>query len=344
MKSNGSLISDLELRSKEELIEEISKLKSMVENFQSINSIDFNKSVELSSLIVENSHDGIMIIGDNYFIEYVNTRLCEITNNVLEDILHKDFRDILGPNEKDIIIERYNNRRKGKKITNSIEIPILSKNNEHKIFEIRGTLFTNSNGDIKTLVQFKDITERKLTEEVILQSEEKFRSIVENSHLGILIVGNDFRFEYVNDRLCEILQVDKKTLSGDDFRKYLSKESLDLVVDRYIKRQNGDDVPSEYEVKLLKSNGEEIIARLSSTTINVSNTKKTIAQILDITENVKKEKLQKVLLKISQAVNEVNNLSEFLAIVREELAVTIDTTNFYVAMYDSASDTYTFPY
>lgn len=73
MKSNGSLISDLELRSKEELIEEISKLKSMVENFQSINSIDFNKSVELSSLIVENSHDGIMIIGDNYFIEYVNT-------------------------------------------------------------------------------------------------------------------------------------------------------------------------------------------------------------------------------------------------------------------------------
>lgn len=140
------------------------------------------------------------------------------------------------------------------------------------------------------------------------------------------------------------MQVDKKTLSGDDFRKYLSKESLDLVVDRYIKRQNGDDVPSEYEVKLLKSNGEEIIARLSSTTINVSNTKKTIAQILDITENVKKEKLQKVLLKISQAVNEVNNLSEFLAIVREELAVTIDTTNFYVAMYDSASDTYTFPY
>jgi PAS domain S-box-containing protein len=301
-------------------------------------------SEELGNLIVENSHDGIIIIGDSYKIEYVNKRLSELTGYCNDDILGKDFRDFLNIINKDDVLNRYNKRLEGNNLDNAYELELITSDNDRKIFEVRSSVFKDSAGNTKTLSQFKDITEQKAAEEALKQSEIKFRSIVENSHLGILIVNSDFQFEYANNQLCKILNTTREKLEGNDFRKYLSKESLDIVVERYLKRQRGDDVPSEYRVNLITEDGIERIAKLTSTVVNYLGQRKTIAQLLDITEKVNKHKVEKVILNISQAVNEVKNLNEFLGIVRQELSTILDTTNFYVALYDKNSDTYTFPY
>jgi len=322
------------------MINEVLKIKSSTSIY--LNAPD--ESNELSKLIVENSHDGIMLIDENYTIEFVNDQLCQLTTYFKDELIGKDFRTLLSNEQKEIIIDRHGSREEGINNKSDFVLYFKTKKNTEKIFEIKSTLFYDKKNNSKTLSQFKDITESKYAEEKLVQSEEKFRSIVENSHLGIMMIDSNFYFEYVNEQFSKIIHYSREELEGTDFRKYVAQESLELVVDRYRKRQNGIPVPSEYEVKLLCQDGEEKIVRLSSTVITVSNTTKTIAQVLDITENIKKEKLQEVLLKISQAVNEVKNLSEFLETVRAELSEIIDTKNFYVAMYDSNSDTYTFPY
>ena len=333
----------LNKKTKKELIEELICHKNG--NGKSTKyKIEINNLNELSNLIVENSHDGIMIIGEDYRIEYANRRLTELTGYKRKDIINRDFRDFLIFEDNKDVLSRYNRRIKGIKLENAYELKLNTLHNGIKIFEIRSSIFTDSSGCIKTLSQFKDITERKAAEEVIKESEIKFRTIVENSHLGILIVNSDFKFEYVNDQLCKILNTTREKLEGSDFRNYLSHSSLDLVVERYLKRQKGENVPSEYRITLLTADGKERIAKLSSNVVNYSGQTKTIAQLLDITEKVQKKQLESVLLNISQAVNEVKNLNEFLGIVREELSVILDTTNFYVALYDENSDTYTFPY
>lgn len=345
MTFTDSINKDLVKKTKHELINELVSLKNgNGKNHSEKHQPEINSSDELSKLIVENSHDGILIIGDNYKIEYANKRLFELTGYRQEEIQNKDFRDFLNGSNKNDILNRYNKRILGEDLETAYELELTTVDNKVKIFEIRSRRFTDSSGCLKTLSQFKDITDKKSAEEAIRESEIKFRSIVENSHLGILIVDSNFKFEYVNDQLCKILNTTRKELEGEDFRKFLSKESLDPVVDRYIKRQKGEDVPSEYRVTLLTSDGKERIAKLSSTSVSYSGQTKTIAQLLDITEKVNKEKLEKVILNISQAVNEVQKLSEFLAIVRQELTTILDTKNFYVAMYDENSDTYTFPF
>jgi len=344
MKIDDKIFQELNSGNKEELVEELIEQKSRDGKSTLFKKLDLNSSGELSKLIVENSHDGIMIIGNNYIIEYVNTRLCELTSFSEQSILNKDFRIFLKATDKELAIERYNARRNGDKLSSSFELPIITKNNERKIFEIRSTVFNDYEGNVKTLSQFKDITARKTTEEAIRQSEEKFRSIVENSHLGIVIINMNYQFEYVNDQFCNILYSSKNKLIGKDFREYISKDSLKLVSEYYKKRQNNIEVPSEYEIKLVRTDGEERIVKLSSSVVNFSGNIKTIAQVLDITEKVKQENLQRVILKISQAVNEESNLTEFLKIVRNELSSILDTKNFYVAMYDEITDTYTFPF
>ncbi len=129
-----------------------------------------------------------------------------------------------------------------------------------------------------------DITERKRAEEALRESEERYRSVVEYSRAGILIVDDAYRFIYVNDELCRILGYSREEIVGQDFRRFLDDESKQLVADRYIRRQRGEEVPSRYEFNIVRKDGEKRHVELSSTVINDSAGKvKTVAQILDIT-------------------------------------------------------------
>jgi PAS domain-containing protein len=90
----------------------------------------------------------------------------------------------------------------------------------------------------------EDITERKKAEEAVKESEEKFRSVVENSHEGIFIVDNVYKFSYVNDEFCKMSGYSRRDLIGFDFRKFLEKKSKTMIEKRYKKRQLGEKVPN----------------------------------------------------------------------------------------------------
>ena len=344
MKRAEKTYNQLAKKTKTELIEEIFKLKNGNNSSKKTSISNFSESDNLSKLIVENSNDAIIIVGDNFIIEYVNKRVEELFDVKSKELVGSDFTSFLDFKTKNYLKEKHKSQRDGRSLDSSFELQINTAQNELKLFEIRTTVFEDPRGDFKTLAQLKDVTEKKIAEEAIKQSEEKFRSIVENSHLGIFMLNTEYQFEYVNDQCCKILESSKEKLIGQDFRKVVAKESLELVVERYRKRQSGISVPSEYEIKLVRDGGEERIVKLSSSIVRLNNNIKTMAQVLDITESVRKEKLEKTLLNISQAVNEVKNLPEFLNIVRIELSAILDTTNFYIALYDENSDTYTFPF
>ena len=50
----------------------------------------------------------------------------------------------------------------------------------------------------------KDITDRKLAELALIESEDRFRMLSEKSPLGISLVGKDSTFEYINPRFLEL--------------------------------------------------------------------------------------------------------------------------------------------
>jgi PAS domain S-box-containing protein len=131
----------------------------------------------------------------------------------------------------------------------------------------------------------RNVTERKQAEEALRESEERFRSVVENSHAGVMILDDAFRLTYVNPQLCKISGYSLKELIGQDFRLFLDEESRQLVADRYIRRQRGEEIPPRYEFNIIPKDGQKRRVEISSSVIKDSAGKvKTVAQILDITE------------------------------------------------------------
>jgi len=125
-------------------------------------------------------------------------------------------------------------------------------------------------------------------EEERQQSEERYRLIVENSHSGIIIVDERYRFQWVNDMFCEMLARDKAEIVGRDFRDFLDDESRQLVADRYVRRQRGEDTPSRYEFNVVRKDGTKKRVEIRSAVVrDRAGRMRTIAQLLDITDRVR---------------------------------------------------------
>jgi len=160
-----------------------------------------------------------------------------------------------------------------------------------------------------------NISDRIKAEKVLMDSEDRYRSIVENSNQGIVVVDENYRLEYVNDKMCQLLGFTRDEMTGQDFRIYIDQSCSKLVDKNYQLRQSGAPVPSSYEACLVRKNETKIFVEISSTVIlSLTGEKRTVAQILDITDRKKAEvdlrdsevKYRSILENIEEVFYEVN--------------------------------------
>ena len=132
------------------------------------------------------------------------------------------------------------------------------------------------------------IIEKKHALEALQQSEARYRSIVENSHVGIGIIDDNYRVVYANDMTCRIFGRRARELFGMDLRHIIGSKE---VVDRYQSRQQGFEEPNQYQIKIIRPNGEQREIEVIVSLIQGPGGKNwTITQMLDITDRQKVEK------------------------------------------------------
>jgi transcriptional regulator with GAF, ATPase, and Fis domain len=66
--------------------------------------------------------------------------------------------------------------------------------------------------------------------------------------------------------------------------------------------------------------------------------------VRDISEQKWARRIQSVLFNITEATSSAKDLDDLLKVIHSQLGTLIDTTNFYVALYDKKSKLYSFPY
>lgn len=145
------------------------------------------------------------------------------------------------------------------------------------------------------------------------ETEKLFRSIVDNALTGIVIIDDSFTLIYGNDKFFKILGYSRKDIIGQDFRQLVDEKNRPMVVDRYVKRQKGEKVARQYEIKAVGKKGNHMDLQLSSTVIeNPDGKKVTVVQLLDITD--KKQAEEELKRKENKYRNIFNNISDFIYI------------------------------
>ncbi|MEQ8220860.1 MAG: response regulator [Candidatus Eremiobacterota bacterium] len=138
----------------------------------------------------------------------------------------------------------------------------------------------------------QDITERKLAEEALKESEEKFRSIFDFAPCSITITDMEGRYMDVNARFCERNEVKKSNVLGhkhtDFYHTYQQAHTNQIVSMEKKIKSSGYFENEEIELER-KTDGTKVILLISSRIINISGLPCILSLCEDITERKKLE-------------------------------------------------------
>jgi PAS domain S-box-containing protein len=149
-----------------------------------------------------------------------------------------------------------------------------------------------SQGRELRVTAIRDISEHKLTEETLRESEEKYKILTENSLTGIFIHQDD-RFIFVNDRFAEMHGYKTEELLGKHHLTLIHPDERETLRDIASKRLKGEIVPQRYEVRRIRKNGETIWCEMMATCIRYRRRAAIMGNIIDITERKKAEETLK---------------------------------------------------
>jgi PAS domain S-box-containing protein len=108
------------------------------------------------------------------------------------------------------------------------------------------------------LVSFLDITERKQMEETIRQSDERYRTVIEEIDEGYYEVDLAGNFTFVNDSMIRQLQYSRKELIGMNYRTYIPPEEAKEIFKVFNKSYQTGEIIKWYPVTNIRKDGESL--------------------------------------------------------------------------------------
>ena len=209
------------------------------------------------------------------------------------------------------------------------------------------SLIRDDRGDVIGLVGIaRDISIEKDADIKIKESEAKYRSLVETSPDAIYYFDKDAKLVMANRKGLEMLKVD----SQDKIR---GRSSLTFVIPEDVHRVENDlnelfrsGAVNRKEYTAIRSDGSLFPCELNASLIKDKDNlvQGFILDVRDITERKDAELTKEILHNIANSINNTEDLDELLDAIRQEVGKLVNTTNFFIALYDEQNDVITLPY
>lgn len=278
------------------------------------------EQLNIFKLFAEESGVGFGMANMDGKISYVNSRLSSMAGYTDPSTLigHSIFESYLG-SEKDKIFDDIlpEIRSKGQ-YTGEID---LVRKDGIVIHTIENFFIIRNENDepVSFALTVTDITDRKLAEQALQQSESNFRTIFTNAAIGIDVVDDEGRFLQVNQAFAEMMGYTPKELVNMKINELTYPDDVDRSLQPLWKIFKGASNFYRIEKRYVRKNGEVFWADLSVTDyFDVVNDRKlAIGTIIDITES---KRLQEELSKSREEAIKANMAkSEFLANMSHEI-------------------------
>lgn len=237
--------------------------------------------------LLDTSTEGIVVARiEDLRIKYINPTASRFLGYDRPELLNLPITDIHPPESLPLVLAEFNALRLEQKKV-AADIPCL----RHDKTIVYADVYSSPvvvDGEPCLMGFFRDVSERRQAETALRESEERYRTVVEESFDAILV--HDGRYiVFANNKTLEMFDYEKSQLIGLDFKELSHPDSYELMRQRAAARLRGEIVPSCYEVKLIRRDGSAFPAEISARTVNMGGRKYVQTWIRDISERLRAE-------------------------------------------------------
>lgn len=261
--------------------------------------------------LFESARDGIIIVdADRREILNVNLSLVKMLGYPREEYLWKDILEVTPFKDLSNMILREINKEG---YIRSVVLPVITRHGDHLDLELISNIYYADN---RRMVQFnfRDITERKKSEQLLFESEKKYREtvdflpipILETDVEGNIISANNSFHEYFDKRkesgninIRELILQDDGARAEEDLKKILGGHNLGAA-EYFLVKKDGSSFPAL--IFMNRVSGSDAVAGMRGA-------------ILDVTEIKQAEEKLRLMIKELQDSKDMLIQSEKLAAI-----------------------------
>jgi len=240
-------------------------------------------------LLVENANEAIFVIQDG-ILRFFNIKNIELIGYSKEELTSTPFINFVHPDDREVTLGRYLKRIRGEELPGVNVFRIIDKTGNIKWAEINSVLISWE-GRPATLNFLDDITERKRAEEVLRESQERFRLAFEDANIGMCLVDLNGRLTRVNQKMCEIFGYTRKELEELTVNDIAHPEDLNLSPTFMDRATSGEVEHAIFEKRYFHKNGHIVYGQVSSSLVRDAQgaPQYFISHVQDITERKQAE-------------------------------------------------------